>query len=638
MKNLFLGAALCALVVTGCSKQDEVEAVEPEQGEAVNVTINGTRHETPSTRTEYEEGADKLIVKWNSDKSDKLGVFTKDNGSTSNAEFSVTGDLLAEGKAANFTGSLTVSDPNQETTVYGYYPYGSTVGNDPAAIPINLGGQEQVGITEKASLAHLAAKDYLAATPVTKKFSDGDQSLSLAFNPLLTIMSFEIKQAMNVKSIKLETVGTTHPTPFYTDGTVDITTADKTFPITSSGTAQSYVELNVTNGTIAAGATGMFNMMIFPIATGEMPAYFKATVTTVDGTTYVQIKKAPTAGFVRGKRYIMELGDLASTKWDGTYPAANANAIYSGGNGTQATPFLIASAKDFAQFAANGKGYSSGKFFRLESDINLNENSWTPIASFSGYFDGGQHTVSQVNVNSADITAKASGLFAQLSGTVTIANLHVRGNVSLGTVTDKTYWWYAGGICGITQDGGNATISGCSFDGTVTGGWAGGICGISKAVTTITACRNSGEIIATRNSTDCYTGGILGRHYNTKPVNIIACYNTGKVNPVALYTGGIVGDGYSSTTVTACYNTHVESALYNVGSGTTVNACYAVAANGDGDKAWKATLFSSSWLSADANSAWTAASDADGTENKYWKSLGSWNGGTNPEYPKLWWE
>lgn len=61
------------------------------------------------------------------------------------------------------------------------------------------------------------------------------------------------------------------------------------------------------------------------------------------------------------------------------------------------------------------------------------------------------------------------------------------------------------------------------------------------------------------------------------------------------------------------------------------------------------TVFSSSdWPTSTNNTVWyadpsndgtyTAGSDGVPTGNyKFWKSLGSWNGGT-PEYPKLWWE
>lgn len=361
-----------------------------------------------------------------------------------------------------------------------------------------------------------------------------------------------------------------------------------------------------------------------------MPAYFKATVTTENGDTYVQIKPAPEA-FERGKRYIMELDALESTKWDGQTATAKADATYNGGDGTQAKPYLLASAKDFAQFAANGEDYSNEKYFRLESDIDLDGQHyhWTPIASFSGNFDGGQHTISNMSVY--DVTTDGSfGLFATLSGTATIANLHVQGRVEAST--ESYFQTQVGGICGsITSD--RIYLSGCSFDGSVTGIKAGGICGSIEGKLYIVACRNSGTI-TTGNSSTGYAGGFIG--YIGKGAGgamITACYNTGKVS--SNMAGGIVGYAYTNTTVAyACYNTYVESTLHNVGSPAI--ACYAVAANADGED--KATLFSSTaWPTATEDPTWTASPDADGSEYKYWKSLGGWNSGT-PEYPKLWWE
>ncbi len=54
------------------------------------------------------------------------------------------------------------------------------------------------------------------------------------------------------------------------------------------------------------------------------------------------------------------------------------------------------------------------------------------------------------------------------------------------------------------------------------------------------------------------------------------------------------------------------------------------------------------WPTSTNGAVWFAAPDNDGTytksasdeptgDYKFWKSLGSWNGGT-PQYPKLWWE
>lgn len=568
-KNLFIYAALCALVAAGCSKQDEAETLQPEQGKALNITISATRHEAPSTRTEYEdkEYAAELIVKWKSDKSDKLGVFTTDNGAktTTNAEFSVDGDLSTDGKTAHFKGSLTISNLGQETTVYGYYPYSSAPEITPTAIPIDLRNQTQAGITGNTSLDHLAAKDYLAATPVTKKFSNGKQNLSLEFNPLLAIMSFKAYNTINVKTIKLEAVGITNLTPFHTQGAVDIT--NSTFLIShDDGTAQSYVELNVTDGTPGDMPPLMFNMMIFPIAAGEMPTEFKATVTTTDGKTYVKTKEAPKAGFERGKRYIMELNgleedDTPSTTYTATtVPSSNLETALgaTGSSGTATNPYLIQSAGDLkmVQDVTNGaitNASYKNKCYKLTTDITIalpTGTSWTPIGnsitnSFKGTFDGNGYSVTGLFINS---NQQYLGFFGRIDNG-TVKNLNVTGNIT----SSYPDYGYVGGIAGNT----NATsyIIGCSYSGSVTNtnyNTTGGICGSVTGY--VIGCYNTSTVKSTyTNSADC--GGIAGST-NGSGDGIIGCYNTGAVTGGNnTKVGGIVA--YNQAIVRGCYNTGI---------------------------------------------------------------------------------
>ncbi len=105
--------------------------------------------------------------------------------------------------------------------------------------------------------------------------------------------------------------------------------------------------------------------------------------------------------------------------WDGTAPAANENAAFSGGSGTEADPYLLSSAADLAQLAVNCNAAVNtypGKYFKLTTDIALNSNyenyadweenapanTWIVIGktegvgdanAFKGVFDGDGHVI-----------------------------------------------------------------------------------------------------------------------------------------------------------------------------------------------------------------------------------------------------
>jgi len=130
--------------------------------------------------------------------------------------------------------------------------------------------------------------------------------------------------------------------------------------------------------------------------------------------------------------------------WDGTYdkPAAgtaNPNALqlgnYFGGSGTEADPYTIRSAKEFATF-----GYLCGKvmtggsnfygYFKLTTDVDLNGSAHEWIfgeacsQGLQGVFDGGGHTISNMKivVRSTDNPNNTNsqyryGLFCAIRGT-----------------------------------------------------------------------------------------------------------------------------------------------------------------------------------------------------------------------------
>ena len=323
-----------------------------------------------------------------------------------------------------------------------------------------------------------------------------------------------------------------------------------------------------------------------------------------------------------------------SYMWDGTLPAADATYKFSSGDGKEATPYEIANLRDLVQMAANLLGGdNTDDYFKLTTDIDLMDIPWpTNIYAPKG-FDGAGHTIRGLNIKETagnDGTGFFYGAFEAI-----IKNLHMEGKVTgLSNITGAILGW---------DESGTSTISGCSFKGTVSN--SGTVGGIAGTCGTIIGCKFMGELIYTdnENGSSSSVGGIVGYCNN----GATACYNTGTITIAKqftnnnMYIGGITGDDDSNN----------NKACYNIGTielnGSVVNADDISGRNGTGYTGQPAYIitagsnlyFGASAWPTNADESWKADSNADGTEaNGYWKSLGSWNNGVNPEYPKLWWE
>ena len=286
--------------------------------------------------------------------------------------------------------------------------------------------------------------------------------------------------------------------------------------------------------------------------------------------------------------------------WDGTY------APWTNGNGTEADPFLIENAQQLAYLtyrvnngldAAGGHVSNHDFHYKLMTDVNLNGSQsfqWTPIGyynsntdyySFGGHFDGNNHTVSGLYINSS---ANRVGFFGYTDGAV-IKNLSVSGNGI------STTGLYAGGIVGYANE---ATIKECNNSCSCTAAsGAGGIVGYNYinrtgGLVSIINCFNTGGISCSTSSS--MVGGIVGCNYicgtgssiNYRSTsNIINCYNTGIVagNYVSTKVGGIVGFNYSNNSTTIvrnCYNRGningygTSGGIAGGSSGITIFNCY----------------------------------------------------------------
>ena len=217
---------------------------------------------------------------------------------------------------------------------------------------------------------------------------------------------------------------------------------------------------------------------------------------------------------------------------------------YSGGSGTVADPYLIATVADLQAFAAavNGGNKYSDIYFQQTADIDATGITWIPIGTgssayyFSGHYDGGNHSVSYAVANGITY---AAGLFGFTNG-ATISNINVTVSGTISTTAQIRH----GGLIG-RADG--TTCTNCHVSGSVvnTGGYnstyVGGLIGVSNAGT-YTGC----SVIGTISSASPQCGMIGYINPGSGDCTITSCYVDANITS-ASYGGGIVGSVTTGT-------------------------------------------------------------------------------------------
>ncbi len=254
---------------------------------------------------------------------------------------------------------------------------------------------------------------------------------------------------------------------------------------------------------------------------------------------------------------------------------------------SSAIELLISSVEDLKGFASlvNSGTSFAGKTVKLNTDLDLNGVSITPIGTksnpFRGTFDGCEHTISNLVIdNTVDNVAGLFGYMDSTGGTTsTIKNLKLdapmitASGTSIGTVlgdcytgkvenisitngfTSRTGASYLGGIVGH----GAAEISNCYYQGRFLSKGDngvsnfGGITGYSEGKL-ISKCYVDADFEAYSIPNGC--GGIVGMAVGVNGLQIEDCYVTGRLIATNEYAkeasyggnyniGGIAGLGYS---------------------------------------------------------------------------------------------
>ena len=506
----------------------------------------------------------------------------------------------------------------------------------------------------------LTAEDQCQAFCATASVAAADEALTHTVVMKRAVAQVNIKSDTQMTGYsKLTAAYTNVPNTFNVlDNTVTDNTGgvngDADFEITSfsalPGADGKYIYQSAYFLASADGAGSMLNIALDTYITAAPGTPFK-TITVNNVPTKKNVRTNVLMDFAATSStytYTLDFADFDApdinrktvSTWDGTYPAANTGATFSGGDGSEATPYIIGSATDFAQFAKNttSKNYRD-TYFKLDVDINLNDKPWTPTKEFRGVFDGQHHKITGLKVS---VAGDYVGLFGQLSNDGRLSNLHVSGDVE-NTALEN--YKSAGGICGVHS----GVITNCSFSGSVRGtGAVGGI-----------AAQCNGKIISCKNTASVSgkeAGGIAGQESSAIP-KIYGCYNEGSID--GENAGGILGkNGGYGCEIKGCYNIGaIQSSsggtfgaiTSSTADGSSVMASCYVREKYAAAHATEETVFGSSdWPTSTNNTVWYADPSNDGTytagsggvptgDYKFWKSLGSWNGGT-PQYPKLWWE
>lgn len=249
--------------------------------------------------------------------------------------------------------------------------------------------------------------------------------------------------------------------------------------------------------------------------------------------------------------------------WNGTTvePGKDASGVYQIGTAEE----LAWLAAEINNSSNNSQSYSAV----LTADIDLGYRPWTPIGCYvdwqsnhpyRGVFDGQGHTVTGLYVTA--LSNGYAGLFGYTSGSTTIKNLTVEGEIRLEDVSTTAK--HIGGIVGeanakLERCVSRVRISAAGFgtrDTCAVGGIAGKLSGA------MTDCRFEGSIDITCKRGGAYiSGGVGGLAGNAAGGALTRCVNTGAVTvDKGTGVGGIAGITSREVTFTQCANTgHISN-------------------------------------------------------------------------------
>ena len=280
------------------------------------------------------------------------------------------------------------------------------------------------------------------------------------------------------------------------------------------------------------------------------------------------------------------------------------------GEGTEASPYLIATAAEWLDLASVVSSNSlSGNFVKLEADIDFTGVTVAPIEGFSGTLDGDGHAIKNLTMikkNKGDVA-----LFCGLGDNATVKNLLIKSSVFeiegtgnwIGTVAcctnaknvtisniyvDKDVEVIAGAADGNSIAGGilggvygkvqaSVTVDGCVFAGTIEG-TGDNVAGIIASVEQNKAVADGVEVnsVIVRNCANFGTvkseGGMVAGIAIGQGMTVENCINVGKISGAENVADIVASNPYAAVVIDGCY--YVGESLAAIGAQGDTNVTY----------------------------------------------------------------
>lgn len=503
MKNITqILLLLCAAFLAACSNDKEettLENLEPSLSSDIMFSATIT---TRATDTAFESGDEISVTAYNTDSSTYA----------ENISYSYSDSSFSSSSPIKYSGT------DHQLAFRAIYPYVEMDDNKSATFRVE--SDQSSGSNYTLSDLMSSYVDYTSST-----------SPQLIFSHLLT------KVVLNITSTDVEMINVVASVNAsagveYNFGTLTSTTQD-----------------SPENITMASNGVNSYKVIIAPQTISSSNSFGSIEI---NGSNY-SFGYTTDVNMAAGKEYTIDAAILNGE-------IIFENPIINDWDKGEITDGYIAiyTSEEFAKIGVDDQYPLDGDYI-LMNDITLSSD-WTPIGGvdynsnvllnvtnsypFTGSFDGGNNTISGLNVSS---NKTHLGLFGFIDG-ATIKNLTLN-SPSVNIIKDSPYTTnigYNGCLVGYAT---GSVIQGCGvIEGSVSGYVnTGGVVGYITSATEVVSCYFNGE----STSYGAYGGGIAACAVDYS--KIIACYNTGTVNNSS-YMGGITGVCNNSV-ITSCYNT-----------------------------------------------------------------------------------